>query len=827
MLIRAELLPRRWPTIELPVLQFLAPRVFQLWPYQHGSRRNYSASQPVQRDEGIDGSLSESAFGHENENWQQGWKQESWRQKSVEPPAGGRRGVRRSGLVRHVHAKRGILPRKKGGLNEAERYFSHLEIFRQSPRRPQKTYQRYGLRTHAPKVSSLQNPYPCKDDPSPMPISFLRSCYRVYSKYPPSKGRDMRWDLVTELISMSTSTSIRERWREAIPHSGPWMAVIAIAMRDYPHKALKVLSGTYTDPYPPAPVVADSLDFIIWYYLDGTKPTSDGPSVYLYKTITKLLRHGPPDYVYLSHPSILLLLSRVPTADHVVELYRSLEEINNPFTADTLAHFASRLADSGPAYQNIAFEILRRIGDLKEPFNSGKMRSICTTMLLNSSRDGKVSHSEMFEYMMKCGLVPNGIIYNVVLSKMLEAGDSVGGWRLYQRMKNHGPRPSNRTYSILLNDAKCRMDTNDIQRVLTVVKKSQIRNRFIVADALHSILHFDKQESLRALYEAEPEPYETNRRRPTSLEKMLPIYCEYFSFTPLANLLPGLAQRFPEFVEPQDCPRLIPIRPPPVIIVIMVTAFLKDCVDPKSPKAFYTHWCKLARDGDPLLIALSKVRDGFYFVHVFNLVLMALGRHAINLPTCLKIIGEMSSSGIGPAAGAEPAGVNKPEPVLRLPKPGVGTWSVLAQIFMAQRQPRAAEKVLAMMRERGIPPNDVTWNILIAGYVRMQNMPMIIDAVDRKERAGCPHDRITFSILRRVEDRRSLFEGLQKKQMETLQSYLLEQETSEGEGKSDDKLEEDVDREHVDDEELVVEDMPSASWYRTSLAPLGESKNQV
>jgi pentatricopeptide repeat protein len=70
------------------------------------------------------------------------------------------------------------------------------------------------------------------------------------------------------------------------------------------------------------------------------------------------------------------------------------------------------------------------------------------------------------------------------------------------------------------------------------------------------------------------------------------------------------------------------------------------------------------------------------------------------------------------------------------PKPDVYTWSILLKIFMDHNQPKAAEKVIELMTSNNVKPNIVTWSILAAGYARLQDPTMTVDAVDRLNKQG-------------------------------------------------------------------------------------------
>ena len=100
----------------------------------------------------------------------------------------------------------------------------------------------------------------------------------------------------------------------------------------------------------------------------------------------------------------------------------------------------------------------------------------------------------------------------------------------------------------------------------------------------------------------------------------------------------------------------------------------------------------------------------------------------------------------------------------RHPKPDIYTWSVLLKVFMNHRQPRAAEKILNMMEARGVMPNQVTWNNLVIGYARMQDLTMTVDTIDRLQRAGFSLDNFTLQGLELIENRRALIEAMRSRE---------------------------------------------------------------
>ncbi|KAG9234395.1 hypothetical protein BJ875DRAFT_16240 [Amylocarpus encephaloides] len=572
------------------------------------------------------------------------------------------------------------------------------------------------------------------------------------------------------LLSTSTSIDLRERWFR-LSHqekSYYWYKALCTAIRFYPHSTMKFLVATCVAPFPPSDDVSDILEYIVWLHLKDATPgdiDSESSSVLLYRSIMTILQNVPPGHTTLSQLSIWLLLRNLPSSD-VAGLFRRLDTLNNNLSQDTLAHFVYVLAKAGPEFEELAFEIFQRIADSGHDLNATQIRNIGITILANSTNDGKSGHSEKFEYMLKRGLNPDIITYNVLLMKNLQAGDHVGSWRIYEMMKEDGPIPDMYTYSILLNDAKRRRDLLAISRVMKAVNGTGENCEHVIADVLHSIFLFVGQ-NIR-----EEENQSQSGKIRSRFEELLPYYSKHYKFGPLAHLLPGLAVKYPDLLQldaqpPKGSRNFKLLDPPPPAVVIMLTSLFVDYQDPNTAKWFYEHWRDLVHADDPFILqCLNHPSQDRFLILIYNLILKNLGRHVENIPLCLQILGEMS----------KPRGAAKgPVSTVLIPKPNEYTWTILLKMFMDHRQPRAAEKVLGMMNERGIKPTRVTYNILVQGYARMEDTRMVVDALDRHARAGFNIDHTTFDPFR-AGDRTMLVDGMRRTELERMADQVREKD---------------------------------------------------
>lgn len=626
---------------------------------------------------------------------------------------------------------------------------------------------------------------------------------------------------ILRYINMESSASLREAWLKLSEkhRARCWPTLMLTTLREYPEKAMKILSATYCDPYPEGRSFAHCINYIIWFYLRPAHRSHDTPVVELFETISRLFLEGPSDHLYLSQASIFLLMEHLRSPDLVAKLYRTMDHVNNPLHVMTLMQFADRLAKAGGIYPDIAYEILDNIGQLHGiDWNRDIWRSLCTTLLMAAGENTKYNHQELFDFMLRSGVEPDVIIFNVMIYKTLQTGDHEKGWKIFNLMQDHEKQPDSFTYSILMNDAKKRIDEDAINFITNAVKERSIWSSHIVADCLHAMFLFQQR---RIFLEQRPENTD-NSHNPASqpdsfFEKLLPVYCQFYRFEPLAHLVPGLERYYRHITRFDSAPVQNDnlIEPNNPVLVIMISALLRGLDDSETPKIFYEHWRQLVKNNDPQVLEISQ-RSHDDFRRIYNVTILALGTHVDRLPDCLRVLKDMS------AKAPESPDTGYPDiyepPPLHPPKPDIYTWSILLAIFMRHRQTRAAEKVITKMRELEIEPNDVTWNTLLQGYSNMQETRMSVDVLSRLESAGFKADQYTWSALNTLRDRRALIESMQKleddREAEEFERIESRRREIEDNGAPADESKDDEGVSNEKEKEFAVKDMMTKDAYR-------------
>ncbi|KUJ15625.1 uncharacterized protein LY89DRAFT_89740 [Mollisia scopiformis] len=636
---------------------------------------------------------------------------------------------------------------------------------------------------------------------------------------------------IEQALSQDTPTvSFRLIWEnlERRTRSVIWPEVMLRAMENRPQSALNIVEATFMNPFPPAFAVADCLQFIISDKY--SHPLSDDFKDHsrFVNRVRTLLYLGAQKRVYLPQHSIHSLMSHLKAAE-VMRFYITLKQVNHPLHENTLLQFASKLSKSGSAGVLASLNILEGMKDAGWPLNTPKALSVFSTMLKRFDRDSDARQldSRILDFMMSSGVSPNIITYNILLHNSIRDGEFETGWNIYDMMMENDVEPDAYTYSSLLNDAKNRMDSEAIKKVIGIVKDKGIRNGHIITDVLHAIflLHRDRTTRIPQFSER----HETVVK--PAFESMLQVYCEYFDTRQLRSLLPSFTSRYSDVVQ---CLTSSQQRPSVPTLVVMITAYLAGLGNPVGVRQFYLHFVKLLESRDSVAIEVAKT------THIWSVIIMNLSRFSDGLSDCPEVVGTMlsntklpphfnaghedndaslldplqpgfnarlanSSTRLKPRSAASRRGSTLP----KMPQlsqegsshgssaiPNVFIWSILLKIFMDYQQPRAAEKVLEMMKERGVEPNMITWNTLVVGYSKMQAILDTVDVLRRMEDAGFSPDDVTMRALSKLNDKRTTIAALEmnerlraqrgKQEKEDLAQYAEENE--EGEFDSDDLI---------------------------------------
>lgn len=562
--------------------------------------------------------------------------------------------------------------------------------------------------------------------------------------------------LARELHHCKSSSDVMNVWLQQPfqERQTLWPSVMLHVLGHYQVSALKILMGTFVAPFPPSYAVSDSIEYAIDYHFYFRKEPATKKGKKCLASIRQILLRETGVAVLMSQKSIALLLRHLDSHG-AKDFYRMLLKTGNPLHEDTLLHFVDVLARAGDT--DVAVQVLDRLHAIGADFTQSKVESVCATLLRKNNQDKNTtwSDSKLFAHMLDLGLRPNIILYNILLQNAIDAGDSETGWRIHDMMLQNNVDTDAYTYSILLNDAKYRMDQEAINRILSITsERNLINNQHLITDLLHTrFLMYERDTQTRKFGE---------KKVAAPFEPMLSIYSRCFDIEPLATIAPEI-QAYGALMHQSPSNHIYPPKP---TLVVMLIALLRSFDHHQQVAMFYDHFRMLVLEKNPAVLPLLDS------THVYDAIIMALGRSSKTLPMCTQVISDMfnfSSSIDALPSSIETDNVSllpstkksRPAVFVGHCQPTVRTWSILLKCFIDHGQPRAAEKVLSLMRSRGIQPNQITWNSLLVGYARLQDISNTASVIERMEDEGWKIDEVSMKGLERVHNRGALTKALE------------------------------------------------------------------
>ena len=408
--------------------------------------------------------------------------------------------------------------------------------------------------------------------------------------------------------------------------------------------------------------------------------------------------------------------------------------------AYTWLRFTTYFADNDQFEK--ALHCLTRAHESGADLDSYAFRSNCTTVLRRSSTqsDGLRVTLRLVSTLADLGVKFNIHICNVIMLNAVEAGDLKTAFSVYHSLKERGLKPNENTFPILLKGWRLEIDDPRLldEIIRDAIGHVNIRtNTRVAAEILRCLaLHHSKHNSS------------------TTLKTMVEAYAQFFDLEPLKLL--GIPVSPTIKFRPADA---ISMPPTASALTLMMDVTIQHYISTATPNsivhtkpivelytAWRTHVDNAAGTVNTLLATLATTD------HVSNLFLCAFVQHPKTLIFAARVVRDMQRP-LPPTA------------LVRQCKPSVQTWSIFLHGFTRHKQMKLAEQVLSYMRKEGIEPNQVTWNTLISGYARAQDLQGTVDAVRQAERNGLVWDVWTHKGLRKLRDRRRLDEELRRERV--------------------------------------------------------------
>ncbi|GJC85191.1 protein Rf1, mitochondrial [Colletotrichum liriopes] len=562
-----------------------------------------------------------------------------------------------------------------------------------------------------------------------------------------------------------------------------WHTLTFSALWSCPDRALPLLEITTKDFTPPGYALKDALHFLAkWQGQELTGDTLATHAKSLCEFVIAIINKTPQNHIRLPQNTIYNLTSTTNIED-VEALYHCLRENGHSLHHHTLLHMASRLAKT-PQNKDLALQMaIEAIEDGGADLNSSQWSSLCTSILAlepkNIKTSDEFSAADAFGVLLEHGFVPNMVNYTAVIRSLCLTGQPGKAWEVFQVMQRHDIEPDSIMWSTLLDGAKRALSASTIERVVEGAAEHDAIDVPFLNDLLFSLLHF-----------SEAETKDNKRAGPGSVPAfgpMLHFYSKIFHLAPLQSLIPVDLSRYLDASRGLEMPadwqlarQLFPaldaamsavpnkLSPTGATLGIMFIAYVKSLSQPINLISLYAYFRQLISNGSP--VATNFVREKGTFV--YDVVIKALCESPGMLRAALDIIGDMlkhtleersrsTSATKKSAVEAAPATTSSPSLPLH-PAPSVFTWSILLHGFLFHKEKGSGERILAMMRQHSVEPNLVTWNTLVAGHAKNQDVNKTVQSLQRLEAAGYEADDYTLRAFSKLVNREAALRKMEE-----------------------------------------------------------------
>ncbi|KAL9102330.1 MAG: hypothetical protein Q9163_002510 [Psora crenata] len=515
-----------------------------------------------------------------------------------------------------------------------------------------------------------------------------------------------------------------------IPHAHRlrvWHDVMLWCLRNSGVRALKLLLASMRGRQlrPPRHVVGDCLQHLAKVFLHKVSNPDPWALSAIYHLVLKYVDGGSEGQraQYVPDQVVFLLLKHCDDRK-ILYLLSTFASGNVQLHANTLLHALRRSLDLGDI--NFSLRLLRLVSKSGLGMDRDQVQSACVR-LVRAQFDVPQPYAvqtKVLTQILEIGVRPNIVLYNAILLNTIEAGYYDLALKMFDIARENGLNADGITHRILLRGATEHADRSSRRRLIreTESNTEQLEDPLVVSELLHAISKCYDPAFLR----------------------MLELYQKHYDVRPLEEL--GLY----EAGLPRE--NLLLTRdkwPSARILGQMLCAYIHLHRDSDTLMSTYSRYHRLVKEIHPLVNPLSRTD------HVANAFIMAFGRNPKTLAHCTTVIRDMLDGSSSKRLSIQPD-----ESFPKAIAPTVRTWSILAAAYFKHKQKRAAERVLELMRERGLEPDRVTWNTIISGYSSLQQLGKAVDAMRRMEAAGYEADSRTLKAIGRIWNRDRLLDAL-------------------------------------------------------------------
>ena len=531
-------------------------------------------------------------------------------------------------------------------------------------------------------------------------------------------------------------------------HDELWQDIMLFSMQSSPIQALKFLVITIEghETVQSTGVLSDCLTYLAdCFFNSDQEPDPSIVSDIIRLTEQHLLSQEPADprMVIFDDHLAFLLFKHAET-----RFYEALSRAGSKIHGNTLLHFVYKASDWGML--SVSLQMLRSLQASDIDPTLPRVRSVCTQLLKQQETkdDRYAAQMAVLTELLRLGFHPDIQMLDRCLLNSIQAKDLKMALQLYEVASGNGLEPDHATYKLLLKAARLTTDPTLIGAILKIVEADQ---RALREDSWLLSEYFNTSYYQKCLL------------RESALPRMMELYQTYCRLEPLVKL--GIYSDAPD-----TCLDIVDREtqtPGPYILGTILRCYIigHSNRNPGTVLELYQRFRDLVDLKDPDILPLTR------FDLVANSFIISLRRSY--LPQCVDVVRHMLGDVV--AAGQESgdslpkSGSNSGEvasgssmEVFPVSAPTVRTWSLLIQAHLLQGQRAGAERILSLMQQENKLPNAHTWNIVVDGYAKMQDIKGTLSAVRRMQQAGHNISTATMQSFGWIRDQETLIHELNR-----------------------------------------------------------------
>ncbi|PSN63903.1 hypothetical protein BS50DRAFT_576527 [Corynespora cassiicola Philippines] len=496
-------------------------------------------------------------------------------------------------------------------------------------------------------------------------------------------------------------------------------------------------------------ILADSLEHIARYF---TKRSRHGASDMVVASFYPIFRDVFSRHLIkfrgICSQDLLMNIAQLATVEDLTRIFNLLLDNNAFIEWPTLLHYANVFGKAGNHHQ--ALRCLHRIARImgvpaarKQIVASKDFVWTCAAILRGSMKNrGYHESTTIVSDFVKLGVKFDVLLYNVIISNAMEAGDYATAFQVYNNLEEHGLKPDKYTYSILLHGCYKSHEPAKFHEFAEHCAEMAItlNDPWLATDYLCYVFFRYRQRVDAEKFEA----------------ILAHAYCRFFSAKPLLSLstiLPGnhLQSAANEQTGKSSSEYFTPPAP---ALHLMIQAWIRLAGEFSSKHVWelYVQFRKLVRD-DPeqALVDLAKAPV------VWNAFLHAFCQKQQFADASL-LMKDLIDHG---------------------PRPNVFSFNIFMQAFFRTGQLKAAERMQGLMQIYGVEPDEYTYGVMVRGYAKAQlaeRVGEIMDHVSDEDQL----DPQLLQLLGKIVNRQSLLKELDmsKKRKEAKERELFETENT-------------------------------------------------